>query len=44
MSTPVAIYLQDAHPIREGMEYVQYAEKKVSMLFGRPTAALCVMR
>jgi len=28
MSTPVAIYLQDAHPIREGMEYVQYAEKK----------------
>lgn len=28
MPTPVAIYLQDAHPIREGMEYVQYAEKK----------------
>jgi len=28
MSTPVAIYLQDAHPIREGMEYVQYAEKR----------------
>ena len=28
MSTPVAIYLQDAHSIREGMEYVQYAEKK----------------
>ncbi|MSO58938.1 MAG: LLM class flavin-dependent oxidoreductase [Ilumatobacteraceae bacterium] len=26
MPTPVAIYLQDAHPIREGMEYVTYAE------------------
>src|SRR5688572_17821587 len=24
----VALYLQDAHPIRDGMEYVQYAEKK----------------
>ena len=23
----VAMYLQDAHPLREGMEYVQYAEK-----------------
>ena len=27
-STPVALYLQDAHPIREGMDIVQYAEKK----------------
>jgi 5,10-methylenetetrahydromethanopterin reductase len=25
---PVALYLQDAHPIREGMEIVQYAEQK----------------
>ncbi len=24
----VALYLQDAHPIREGMEYAQYAEKR----------------
>ena len=24
----VAIYLQDAHHIREGMEYAQYAESK----------------
>ena len=24
--TPVALYLQDAHPIREGIELVQYAE------------------
>ncbi len=24
----VAIYLQDAHPIRDGIEYVQYAESK----------------
>src|SRR5438093_637753 len=24
----VALYLQDAHPIRDGMEYVQYAEAK----------------
>lgn len=28
MSTRVAIYLQDAHPIREGMAYAQYAESK----------------
>ena len=27
-TTPVALYLQDAHPIREGMDLVQYAEKK----------------
>jgi 5,10-methylenetetrahydromethanopterin reductase len=24
----VALYLQDAHPIREGMQYAQYAEKR----------------
>lgn len=28
MTFPVALYLQDAHPIREGMEYAQYAEAK----------------
>ena len=28
MTTPAAIYLQDAHPIREGMEFAQYAEAK----------------
>ena len=28
MSAPAALYLQDAHLIREGMEIVQYAEKK----------------
>ncbi len=28
MDTPVALYLQDAHPIREGMEIVKYAEAK----------------
>ncbi|MGD1011068.1 MAG: LLM class flavin-dependent oxidoreductase [Acidimicrobiales bacterium] len=28
MSTQVAIYLQDAHPIREGMEIARYAEAK----------------
>jgi 5,10-methylenetetrahydromethanopterin reductase len=28
MDTPVALYLQDAHPIREGMEIVKYAESK----------------
>ncbi len=28
MTERVAIYLQDAHPIREGMEYVKYAESK----------------
>ncbi|HEX3424693.1 MAG TPA: hypothetical protein VHT30_01085 [Acidimicrobiales bacterium] len=26
MPTPVALYLQDAHPLREAMEYVRYAE------------------
>ena len=28
MSQPVAIYLQDAHTIREGMEFAKYAEEK----------------
>lgn len=28
MNARVAIYLQDAHPIREGMAYAQYAESK----------------
>ena len=28
MSTPVAVYLQDAHPIRQGMEIARYAESK----------------
>ena len=28
MDTPVALYLQDAHPIREGMEIAKYAEAK----------------
>lgn len=28
MSTPVALYLQDAHPIREGMDIVKYAEQR----------------
>ncbi|HEY8094050.1 MAG TPA: LLM class flavin-dependent oxidoreductase [Acidimicrobiales bacterium] len=28
MSTPAALYLQDAHPIREGMEYARYAEER----------------
>ena len=27
-TTPVALYLQDAHPIRVGMELVQYAEQR----------------
>jgi 5,10-methylenetetrahydromethanopterin reductase len=28
MTERVAMYLQDAHPIREGMEYVKYAESR----------------
>mgnify|MGYP003338080671 FL=1 len=28
MTTPVALYLQDAHRIREGMDFVRYAEAK----------------
>src|ERR1700687_6056144 len=28
MTTPAAIYLQDAHPIREGMDFAKYAEAK----------------
>jgi 5,10-methylenetetrahydromethanopterin reductase len=28
MRTPVAVYLQDAHPIREGMEIARYAESR----------------
>ena len=28
MTSPAALYLQDAHPISEGMEYTKYAEEK----------------
>ena len=28
MTSPAALYLQDAHPIAEGMDYVRYAESK----------------
>lgn len=28
MTSPAALYLQDAHPIREGMDYAKYAEEK----------------
>lgn len=28
MTTPAALYLQDAHPITEGIDYVRYAESK----------------
>jgi 5,10-methylenetetrahydromethanopterin reductase len=28
MTTPVALYLQDAHPIREGIDLVRYAEAR----------------
>jgi 5,10-methylenetetrahydromethanopterin reductase len=28
MTSPAALYLQDAHPITEGMEYTKYAESK----------------
>ena len=28
MKERVALYLQDAHDLRDGLEYVQYAEKK----------------
>jgi hypothetical protein len=28
MSERVALYLQDAHDLRDGFEYVQYAEKR----------------
>ena len=28
MSSPAALYLQDAHTIRDGMEIVKYAETK----------------
>lgn len=28
MATPVALYLQDAHPLRDAMDYVRFAEKR----------------
>ncbi|GAF68478.1 unnamed protein product, partial [marine sediment metagenome] len=28
MKKPAALYLQDAHDLRDGLEYVRYAEKK----------------
>ena len=28
MATPVALYLQDAHPFREAMDHVRYAESR----------------
>ena len=41
---PVAMYLQDAHPIREGMALVQYAEAQGSVPCGRPRAGSCGKR
>jgi hypothetical protein len=29
----VALYLQDAHELRDGLEYVKYAEKRGAGLF-----------
>ena len=28
LNTPMALYLQDKHPIRDGMDYVRYAEQR----------------
>ena len=39
MTTPAAIYLQGAHPIRE-VDFAKYAEAKVRS-GGRPTADWC---
>ena len=32
-----ALYLQDAHPIRDAIAHTQYAEEKGSKRCGRPT-------
>ena len=40
----VAVYLQDAHPIREGMEIARYAEDEGSTPSGRPRAGWCGRR
>ncbi len=44
MTERVALYLQDAHDLRDGLNYVQYAEKKVLKLSGRLKAGWCGMR
>jgi len=38
MKQRMALYLQDAHDLRDGLEYAQYAEKRGLKLFGRPKA------
>ena len=39
MAQRMALYLQDKHPIREGMQYVQYAESRgLTRMAGRIAA------
>ena len=40
----VALYLQDKHPIRDGIKYAQFAEKHGLRRFGRLSRGLQEMR
>lgn len=40
----VALYLQDSHDLRDGLDYARYAEEKGFEAVWRQKAASCVMR
>jgi 5,10-methylenetetrahydromethanopterin reductase len=44
MKERVALYLQDAHDLRDGLEYVHTPKKEVLRLSGKPKAAWFAMR
>jgi hypothetical protein len=44
MLNRVALYLQDAHDIRQGLEFVRMLSSEVLRPYGRQKAAWCGMR
>lgn len=44
MMARVALYLQDSHDLRDGLDYVAMRKRKGLKPYGRPKAAWCAMR
>ena len=40
----VALYLQDSHDLRDGLDYVRYAERRALKPSGRQNPAWCGMQ
>ena len=43
MTKPAALYLQDAHDLRDGLEYVRMLRKKALTLSGKLNPVSCEM-